>query len=258
MKPAQITKGDIVRLHDHVTKAGGPVIANRCVERLSGLLNWSRERSERDFPTGWTNPCQGVKKHQEFARKHVLNAEQLRALILALEEEPNVHVRAYVVLIILTGARQGELRRLRWPDVNLPAATALIGKSKNGEDLTLRLPPTAVGILRALPVIEGSEFVFPGRPVFQPMTEPRTAYKAALRRAGLAHRTTFHDLRRSFGTHLAMLGYSEVAIAASLNNTTAVAAKHYINIAGSLVRDATLKHEQALVPSLPAPVETRP
>lgn len=248
LKPAQITKGDIVRLHDHVSRFGGKVIANRCVERLSGLLNWSHERSERNFPTGWANPCRGVKKHQEFARKHVLDAAQLRSLIAALEQEPNDHVRSYIGLIVLTGARQGELRRLRWPDVNLSAATAQIGKSKNGEDITLRLSPSAVAILKALPIIEGTDLVFPGRPISQPMTEPRTAYKAALKRAGLAMATTFHDLRRSFGTHLAMLGYSEVAIAAALNNTTGVAAKHYVNIAGSLVREATNKHEQALLP----------
>jgi integrase len=241
-----------VHLHDRVSAAGGKVIANRCVERLSGLLNWAHERSAKDFGPNWRNPCTGVRKHQEFARKHVLGADQLRALMASLEDEPNVYVRAYVLLIVLTGARQGELRRLRWPDVNLEQAIARIGASKNGEDIYLRLSPTAVGVLRALPVISGSEFVFPGRPITQPMVEPRRAYKAALHRAELPAATTFHDLRRSFGTSLAMLGYSEIAIAAALNNTTAVAAKHYVNIAGSLVREATLKHEASLMPKLPA------
>lgn len=246
LKPAQLTKGDVVRMHDHATANGGKVIANRAVQRLSGLLNWAFDRNERSFPRGWRNPCQGVQLHPEYPRKHILTAEQLRAYIAALEPEPDPYARAYLCLMLLSGPRPSEMRTLRWPNVFPEAGSAFLGKTKSGEDRYLQLSPAAVAILRSLPVLAGTDCVFPGRPITQPMSAPYAAHRAALARAGLPHRT-LHDLRRSFGTNLAMLGAGSGQVAAALGNTTDVAAKVYIQIAGQMVRGLTLQHADALL-----------
>lgn len=248
LKPAQVGKEDVVRLHDHATSNGGKVVANRAVQRLSGLLNWARDRNERSFPKDWRNPCATVSLHAEHARKAILTAEQLRAYIGSLQEEPDVYVRAYLCLMLLSGPRPSEMRTLRWASVMLDVGCALLGKTKSGEDRYLQLAPAAVAILRALPVLAGTDCVFPGRPITQPMSSPYKAHRAALKRAELPHRT-LHDLRRSFGTNLAMMGASSGQVAAALGNTTDVAARVYIQIAGSMVKGLTLQHAEAMLPA---------
>lgn len=249
LKPPQLTKGDVVLLHDRVTAGGGKVSANRCVQRLSGLLNWAFERSERSFPRGWRNPCEGVRLHREHARKQILTADQMRSYIVALEQEPNPYVKAYLCLMLLSGPRPSEMRTLRWSDVNLDAGSAFLGKTKSGEERYLQLVPAAVAILRTLPVIEGTDCVFPGRPITQPMSPPYREHRAALARAELPRRT-LHDMRRSFGTNLAMLGAGSSQVAAALGNTTDVAARVYVQIAGSMVRGLATQHAEALLPEI--------
>jgi integrase len=251
LKPAQITPADVVRLHDAATRRG-KVVANRAVERLADLLSWAHKRFPTSFPDGWTTPCRGVDKHREHARKHHLTAAQLAQLATSLEEERSPYIRTFVILMMLTGARKCELLALKWTDVDLEAGTALLRKTKNGEDVIQRLSPLAARGLRELPVVAGSPFVFPGIKPAQHMVDPRLRYKLALKRAGLPAETTFHDLRRSYGTSLARLGYSAEAIAAALHNSTQVAARHYVTIAGELVDEMAGAHERAMLQG-PAP-----
>jgi integrase len=252
LKPTQITTADVVRLHDAASKYG-KVVANRAVERLADVLSWAHKRYPASFPDSWQSPCRGVDKHREHPRKHHLTAAQLAQLAHALDEERSPYIRTFTVLMMLTGARKTELLALKWKDVNLEDGTAVLRKTKSGTDIVQRLSPLAVRGLRELPVVAGSEFVFPGIKTGQHMADPRLRYKLALKRAGLPAETTFHDLRRSYGTNLARLGYSAEAIAAALHNTSQVAARHYVSIAGELIHEMTKAHERAV---LPAPVMT--
>ena len=81
------------------------------------------------------------------------------------------------------------------------------------------------------------------------MADPRARYKAALARAQLPPETTIHDLRRSYGTNLARLGYTAEAIAAALHNSTDVAARVYVSIAAEVVDEMTRAHDRTLLRS---------
>lgn len=254
--PAQITRADVTRMHDAATKAG-PIVANRAVERLADVLSWALQRFPGSFPQPWTSPCAGVQKHREHARKHVLTAAQLAALAESLKAERSPYIRTFVLLAMLTGARKSELLALRWDQVDLQAGRATLRKTKNGADVVQPLSPRAVKALRQLPIVAGSGYVFPGVRAGQHMADPRARYKAALARADLPSETTIHDLRRSYGTNLARMGYTADAIAAALHNTTDVAARVYVQIAGEMVEEMTRAHEQALRPSRRALPRTR-
>jgi integrase len=121
-------------------------------------------------------------------------------------------------------------------------------------DLVLPLPPVAVELLRALPVVQNSRYVFPSPRTKTHLTTNavRRKYNAALKRAGLPHRT-LHDLRRSYGTNHARVGVSTKLIASLLGNTAEVTARVYTQIAANDLRRLTEANAQALLPaSLPA------
>jgi Arm DNA-binding domain len=73
LSPSQITKADVIRLHDHATRNGGKVVANRCVQRLHAMLQWLFDRNERECPVGWRNPAIGLKLHRELPRTAILD-----------------------------------------------------------------------------------------------------------------------------------------------------------------------------------------
>lgn len=265
LKPQQITAADMVNLHDEITAGakgsrvsgkargpkgktrGGPVVANRVIQRLSAFFTWLRARNKNLFPLGWENPTNEVTFHKEQPRDRYLDRKQLLALAESLDEESSPWVRTFILLLMLTGARSSEIRTARWEQVDLEAGTIHLPKAKSGKAEMIRLPAVAVQLLRELPVTPGTDCVFPGRPIEQPMAAPRQQLAAALKRAKLPH-ISFHDLRRSFGTSLVDDGAGEKAIATALRNTTTVASHHYIQIRQDTLKELRESHAAAILP----------
>jgi integrase len=259
LKPGQVTKADVIRVHDRATEHG-KIVANRAVQRLRAMLTWLFDRNERQFPVGWRNPAFKPKLHKEAPRTSILDVKQQHALIAALIEEPCPWTRVYLQCLLLTGCRANELLSLKWSDVDYEKATALIARSsattttrKNGGSaLLVPLPPVALTLLRSLPVVAGSEYVFPSpRKPSQPYTSNaiRRRYEAALDRARLPHRT-LHDLRRSMGTNIARTGASTKQIAQLLGNTDEVTARVYVQL---VVDDLRRLSDANATNLLPAP-----
>ena len=103
-----------------------------------------------------------------------------------------------IQLLILTGARRGEIGRLRWDEVTEDAISLSGERTKNGEPHTVPLSKPARIIIEALPKIAGSELVF--------TTNGKTAVsgwsKARSDLAELKEPWTLHDLRRTVATGL--------------------------------------------------------
>lgn len=257
LSPGQVQKADVIRIHDKATKKGARIAANRAVQRLRAALNWLHDRNPRQFPQDWKNPCEDIKLNKEIERREILDVEQQRALIASLAEETCPWTRVYLQLLLLTGCRANELLSLRWTDVDFDKSFALIQRSsattedrKNGRDLTVPLPSVALELLRSLPVVAGSEYVFPSpRKPSQPYTSNaiRRRYEDALERAGLPHRT-LHDLRRSYGTNIARHGASTKLIAGLLGNTSEVTSRVYIQLAADDLRQFTERNANTLKP----------
>ena len=93
-------------------------------------------------------------------------------------------VAAALKLAPLLFVRPGELRAMRWADLDLDAAEWRYTASKTGTPHIVPLASQAVEVLRELrPLNLGSEFVFPGvRSIRQPMSE--NTVNAALRALG--------------------------------------------------------------------------
>jgi integrase len=172
----------------------------------------------------------------ERTRMATLTADEARRLLQAASGDP---LEALYVLALTTGMRRGELLALRWPDVDLDAATlqvtgGLVRDSTGrrvGEPKTARsrrrveLGAIAVEALRRHRAATASVgFVFAsekGTPL-EPGNVLRRSFWPLLERAGLP-RVRLHDLRHTAATlHLAMgthpkvvadlLGHASIAI----------------------------------------------
>jgi integrase len=69
-----------------------------------------------------------------------------------------------------------------------------------------------------------------------PLIEPRTGFERAVKRAGLRD-VTFHTLRHSFGSHLAMHGKSMYAVQKLMGHATASMTERYSHLSPEHMRD---------------------
>jgi len=110
-------------------------------------------------------------------------------------------VEAALRLGPLLAVRPGELRRMRWADIDAQAREWRFRVSKTSRDHVVPLSRQALEVLERLRPVTGSDvFAFPnGRTKGRPMSEG--AVLAALRRAGLsAEEVSGHGFRATFRT----------------------------------------------------------
>jgi integrase len=111
-KVAAVEFADVEALHAKVTKRGAPIQANRIVSLLSKMFSLSMKWKMRA-----DNPCRGIERNPENKVERYLPGEEMGRLLAALaarNESPSANI---VRLALLTGARRGELLKMRWADI---------------------------------------------------------------------------------------------------------------------------------------------
>ncbi len=172
-------------------------------------------------------------------RERFLNADELRRFLDALESETALF-HDFFMLLLLTGARRGNVQAMRFDELNLELRTWRISTTKNHEPLTVHLPEQAVEILKQRQrERDGNPWVFPGGKKNQQshLKEPKSAWDRVCKRAKLSD-VRIHDLRRTMGSWQAASGTSLHIIGKSLGHKTAAATRIYARLDLEPVRQA--------------------
>ena len=114
-KVAAVSHGDVDQWHHRLSKRG-PTHANRTLAVLSKMFSLAVRWQMRP-----DNPCRGIERNQEHKRQRYLTAEEMARLATALTELADQNAANAVRLLLLTGARRGELLAARWVDFDLKA-----------------------------------------------------------------------------------------------------------------------------------------
>ena len=174
----------------------------------------------------------------EAKRQVVLTSENEQKLLQACSTSKRRHLRAMIIAAIDTGCRQGELRRLRWSDVDLQANTLRVTSYK-GKTVNKRVVPitdrlrAALLDLRTKPSISAFRRLRTGETadntlVFGVVDSVKKSFDAARSEAGLSH-IRFHDLRHTAGTFLAHGGMNIGLVAEILGHSDPKTTRRYIN-----------------------------
>jgi integrase len=143
------------------------------------------------------------------------------------------------VLALNTTMRKNEIRKLRWPQVDLFERLLTVGKSKTdaGTGRLIPLNPAAVKALAGwserFPDRQPEHYVFPWCEhrqidLSRPTKGWRTAWRHACKRAGLKVR--FHDLRHTAITKLAESQASDQTIMSIAGHVSRAMLEHYSHI----------------------------
>jgi len=196
---------------------------------LTVFLTWCAEQREYAALLPDKNPAKTKKAREALGKpgtkSDVLQREQLAAWFVAVQQIQNPVIAACLQMMLLTGARPGEVLALRWEDVNTQWKGISIRDKVEG---TREIPatPYVLHLLAALP--RRNEWVFSSPSSASGcLTEPNNPHTRACIAAGLEG-LTLHGLRRSFASLTEWLEVPAGVVAQIQGHKpSATAEKHY-------------------------------
>lgn len=212
-------------------RARSPASSNRMKAALSSIYQFAIEQG-----LAIHNPVRGVVGETEGNHRirYLSDAERKR-LLDACQRSGWDRLYLLVLMAMMTGARKGELKSLRWEDIDFGRRRARIAHTKNGDSRVLSFP---------LPVVEELErfkratgFVFESVEREGTVVDEKKYWRSALEAAGVQN-FRFHDLRHTAASYLAMAGTDLLAIAAVLGHRSLQTTKRYAHL--------NIAHTQAL------------
>jgi integrase len=229
VKVADVTFADCDRLHQKISRAGHPYAANRCKNVMTRMFKLAIRWGMRA-----DNPASAVEMNTEPPRKRYMSADELARLTAALPNHPNKKFADIIRLLLLTGARRGEVRSMRWADLDLAAGTwtkpARVNKTKVDHTVPLSAPARQLlSEIYAGQHSARSEFVFPSNRNGGHVSELKDDWRALTRAAGITG-LRVHDLRHSFASQLASGGASLPLIGALLGHSQPATTARYAHL----------------------------
>lgn len=217
---------------------GGKGTATRTVGLLGGIFAYAVERE-----IVADNVVRGVKRFPDRKNERFLSERELADLGRALRELDadglNPQGAAIIKLLVFTGARKGEIERLRWDEVDFTAGLLRLGDSKTGQKGILLNPP-AQEVLSHVDRVGDSPFVFPavfGDGARHFVGLPKI-WRKVRERAGLPD-VRLHDLRHSFASVAVAGGASLPVIGALLGHANATTTQRYAHLSDDPLRRAS-------------------
>jgi integrase len=255
-KVADVTFADIDALHRKISKTGATYRANRTVAILSKMFSLAVRWGMRE-----TTPAKGVERNTEYGRRRYLSSDELVRLTTALAKHPDKQAADIIRLLLLTGARRGEVLGMRWADVDLtgtwskpPSST----KQREHHQVPLNAPARQLlaeirerqaGKRHVLP-----EFVFPGAGGTGHTVEIKKSWRSVCRAAAITG-LRIHDLRHSFASTLASGGASLPLIGALLGHSNPSTTARYSHLFDDPQRAAVERVGAVITAAGKAPTE---
>ena len=211
---SEVTTEQISTLHSRIVAAGKAITANRVHELLRAAFGFGMRQKLIT-----SNPADGVTPARERDRSRFLKNDELPAFEKALKAEPELW-RDYFTVLLYVGYRRQAVAAMQWGDLDLNAGTWTIPgeRAKNGDAIVLPvIGPALTALKRRYRKRTSSPWVFPGASAAGHLTQPKKSWARILERAKLED-LRIHDLRRTFGSMLAMSGVSLPMIGQALGH----------------------------------------
>lgn len=257
-----LTAEDMERMHASMRQT--PYEANRSLALIRRALNLAER-------WGWrkpgTNPTRFIERYKEVRRGAkkgaMLMPEQIARLFEALEAEETLtdDLFAFAALrfAFWTGWRlKSEVLRLEWANLDLTTGQARLVRTKTADEEYRILPDAALEILRGLPRIAGSRWVFPGRKPGEHRTTVRKVWDRVRRRAGLTELDELgayriHDLRHNAVSWDVSRGVSLKIAGANVGHKSVQATEVYSHFAPDHLRAAANARAEAMREAMTKP-----
>jgi integrase len=209
LQAADISRADVKAM---IRKIDAPIVANQTLAAASAIFSWA---VKQDLVKN--NPCRGVDRNETRARERVLSDSEIPKFWTAFDDA-GLLVSSTLKMILLTGQRPGEVANMLrehiedgwWTLPGEPVAELGWPGTKNKQTHRVWIPAPAQALIAELSDDASAGFVFAngrGTAVYG-LSE---AMRSICSKIG-ADRATPHDLRRTFSTTVAGLGFGRDAM----------------------------------------------
>lgn len=200
-----IRRADLFEVRDAVQAKGFMTQANRVASEIKAFLNWCEEREWIDAA-----PTARRLRTKEKPRDRVLNEAELVALWNHCGK-PGDLGRDFTHLLILTGQRRDEVRKMMWSEIDLDSGLWVIPAERYKTNRTQAVPlsPAALSILRRRWRDGATGHVLTGRDGVSCYNGHASTLIRIKKRMETAPHFTWHDIRRTVRTGLSRLGVDQ-------------------------------------------------
>ena len=244
-----IGKKDIESLHASLKST--PYRANRVLALLSKMFTLASQWGLRA-----DNPAHGVPRFNEDRRERWLSAEEIGRFWEALENYKDQNAANALRLLLLTGAREGEVLKSHWDQFDLERGiwTKPSHHTKQKKIEYVPLSKAAIALLIEMKSKSSGGPLFPGAKGHTRVSL-RRPWVQACKAAGLAEAikakrkkrvitryrplVRIHDLRHTYASHLVSAGMSLQIIGRLLGHTQPQTTARYAHVADAALRNAT-------------------
>jgi integrase len=227
---ADLSFGVVQRAYDTMLEGMAVSYANKMIDWARVMWNWGKRREHVEGE----NPFNIDKRSVRRRRKRILNPEEFARVWDSLEKYRyqgsirNIALLA-IEMFLLTPLRKTEVFRLKWQNVNEKEGVIRVVEHKTDhidDDIQLIITPPLRDLLDRIPQTS-SPWLFPS-----PQSETGhieqidDAWRTIRKEAGIQD-CTLHDMRRSWNSVGASLGYSPTIMAKVLGNSPRTNLEHY-------------------------------
>ena len=243
-KVDSITVDEVAALHARIGEVK-PYAANRFLEIVRRMFNLAK-RPWRMLDETASNPAVGIDRFPETKRKRWLTPHELPKLIEAIDQEPNIYIRAVVWLLLLTGLRKMELMSAKWDDVQWEQGQLRLPRTKSGEEQLATLSAPAMAILQSIPRLEDNPYIIPGMKAGQHLKRINPAWSRITKTAGVQD-LQIHDLRRTTGSWMTQAGVDLNTIREALRHSSLSTTLVYARLGQDAAREAMEAHGKRIL-----------
>ena len=237
-KVVNLKSGDKV-IKTTVTYTGeeyAPATINKYLITYASLVKLAKERYLLDATH--LSVTRFVQKQPENNGRHLdITKEEIETLVNVAHLARWKPLPAIIAVASSSGLRLGNLKQLRWRDVDLERGTATVWMTKNGLPHTSALSGLALKELNALKraTYKDDDLIF-GKHNFT------RAYQRACEDAGLDHKLTcFHLLRHACASLLAKAQVSESVAMAVMGHKTPSMTRRYTHLSNQTLVDSVAR-----------------
>lgn len=241
---SEISKGMVLKMRNDVADRASVAQSNRVLTMLRAMFNFAIKTL--DYDGG--NPTANIDKFSEKARtrRRRLRAADMPAFLAALGTVTPL-MRDFLLCCLLIGARAGNIKAMRWVDLDLDGAVWTIPATKGGTPVEVVLSIPVVALLESrlkaareeIEVLRTTEpgeehhlspFVFTTGSRKGHLIEYKKAWMQVCEAAGLCD-LRVHDLRRTLSSFAQEAGAGVSVVAAQLGHADAqTTLRHYTNV----------------------------
>ncbi|MEP5375930.1 MAG: site-specific integrase, partial [Hyphomicrobiales bacterium] len=233
----EITKNDVIKYRQAALDSGAkPGTVNRRLILMRYIFNLAVR--DWEVPGVPRNPTHGVALLEENNKKErYITEEELKRLYDAVKLSQNKMLQYILPMLVVTGARRGEVLNARWEDFDLDRRQWRIPTAKSGKSRYIPLGENALRVLEAVQNVSNSEYPFGNPKTGKPYRHLYSAWNTSRIKAGLPE-VRMHDLRHSFASFLINSGRSLYEVQKLLGHTQVKTTQRYAHLSQETLLDA--------------------